>query len=59
MFGITSKCAGYVVASLMVISLWVAGNPIGAVAKEAQAAAVEQESSYLIGRNDVLNIYVC
>jgi polysaccharide export outer membrane protein len=58
MFGITSKCAGYAVASLVVISLWVAGNSIGAFAKEAQAAGVEQESSYLIGANDVLNIYV-
>jgi polysaccharide export outer membrane protein len=58
MFGIVNKCAGYAVAVLVVMSLWVAGNSIGASVKEAQAAAVEQGSSYLIGANDLLNVYV-
>jgi polysaccharide export outer membrane protein len=58
MFGIANKCTWYAVAALVVMSLWVAGTSIGASPKEAQAAAVEQGSSYLIGANDLLNIYV-
>jgi polysaccharide export outer membrane protein len=57
MFGIANKTAGFAVAALVVMFFWVAGNSIAASAKEAQAT-VQQGSSYLIGANDLLNIYV-
>jgi polysaccharide export outer membrane protein len=58
MFGIANKCAGLVLASLVVALFCAVGNSIGASAKEAQNAVVERGSSYVIGANDLLNIYV-
>jgi polysaccharide export outer membrane protein len=58
MSGIGNKCAGFVLAALAIMFFCGAGNSIAASAKEAQAAAVGQGTSYLIGANDVLNIYV-
>jgi polysaccharide export outer membrane protein len=58
MFRIVNKCSGFVVAALAVMFFCVAGNSNGASAKDAQAADAEQGSSYLIGANDLLNIYV-
>jgi polysaccharide export outer membrane protein len=58
MFGIANKWSSCAVAALVVMLLCGAGNSIAAPVKGSQVAAVEQGSPYVIGANDLLNIYV-
>jgi polysaccharide export outer membrane protein len=58
MFSIANKGAGFVLAACVAMLFWAVGNSIGAPAKEAQPSAAQKASSYLIGANDLLTIYV-